>query len=101
MLRTDITRSNMVIPKPIQWKQITLLEDWILEGIVILKSQIPEVQVLNTHTRDITQYQDRKVKISFDRISTSSRLFDHSSESIDLGRISQIPSVINLPYRSI
>ena len=27
LLQTDITRSNMVIPKPIQWKLITLPED--------------------------------------------------------------------------
>ena len=31
LLQTDMTKSNVVIPKPIQWSQVTLPQDWILE----------------------------------------------------------------------
>jgi len=32
LLQIDLSRSNTVVPKAIQWKNISLLEDWILEG---------------------------------------------------------------------
>ena len=61
---------------------------------------IKENPLPNTQIRHITQFQDGRVKISFDRASSSSRFSDvSSSESLNLGRVSQIPSVINLPYR--
>ncbi|KAG5251652.1 zf-CCHC domain-containing protein/MP domain-containing [Salix suchowensis] len=58
---------------------------------------VPNVQIKN-----ITQYNDGRVKLSFHRHSTSSRFTEASSSSstIDLGRMSRIPSVINLPYIS-
>ena len=31
LLQTDMTKSNMVILKPIQWSQVTLPQVWILE----------------------------------------------------------------------
>ena len=31
-LQTDLSRSNTVVPKAIHWKDISLPEDWILEG---------------------------------------------------------------------
>ncbi|KAH9681461.1 hypothetical protein KPL71_026986 [Citrus sinensis] len=32
-LKTDLSKANTVIPKPIQWKDVNLPEEWILEGI--------------------------------------------------------------------
>jgi hypothetical protein len=32
LLQIDIYRSNIVVPKSIQWKNITLPKDWILVG---------------------------------------------------------------------
>ena len=32
LLQTDLSKANTVIPKPIQWKDINLPEEWILEG---------------------------------------------------------------------
>jgi hypothetical protein len=59
---------------------------------------------ISTHVqiKNITQYTDGKVKLSFHRHSTSSRFLETSSSSsiIDLGRISKIPSVINIPYHA-
>jgi hypothetical protein len=31
-LQTDLSRLNTVVPKAIHWKDISLPEDWILEG---------------------------------------------------------------------
>ena len=32
LLQTDLSRANTIIPKPIQWKDVNLPEEWILEG---------------------------------------------------------------------
>ena len=101
LLQKDMTKSNVVIPKPIQWSQVTLPQDWILKRATKPQCEIVKENPLpNTQIRHITQFQDERVKISFDRASSRSRLSDvSSSESLDLGRVSQIPSVINLPYK--
>lgn len=98
LLQTDLSKANIVVPKAIQWKDITLPEEWILEGATLpqpIQRPQPNVQI-----RDVTQYADGKVRLSFHRHSTSSRIIEESSSSntIDLGRISKIPSVINIPY---
>ena len=54
-LQIDLTRSNTVVPKAIQWKDISLPEDWILEGAAPLElpqPPQPNVQIKtlpNTH----------------------------------------------------
>ena len=55
-----------------------------------------------TNIKEITQYADGKVKLYFHHHSTSSRFSYESSSSsiIDLGRISKIFSVINIPYNT-
>jgi hypothetical protein len=100
LLQTDLSRSNTVVPKAIQWKDISLLEDWILEGAI--PPELPQPPQPNVQIKNITQYTDGKVKLSFHRHSTSSRFSEDSSTSsaIDLGRISKIPSVINIPYHA-
>jgi len=100
LLQTDLSRSNTVVPKAIQWKDISLLEDWILEGAT--PPELPQPPQPNVQIKNITQYTDSKVKLSFHRHSTSSRFSEDSSTSsvIDLGRISKIPSVINIPYHA-
>ena len=93
-----MTKSNVVIPKPIQWSQVTLPQDWILECATKPQCEKLENPLPNTQIKHITQFQDGRVKINFDRASSSSRFSDvSSSEFLDLGRVSQIPSVINLP----
>jgi hypothetical protein len=32
LIQTDLSRLNTIVLKAIQWKDISLLEDWILEG---------------------------------------------------------------------
>jgi len=93
LLQTGLSRSNTVIPKAIQWKDISLPEDWILEGAA--PPELPPPPQLNVQIKNITQYTDGKVKLSFHRHSTSSRFSETSSSSstIDLVRICKIPSL--------
>ena len=32
LIQTNLSKSNIVIPSTIQWKDITLPEEWVLEG---------------------------------------------------------------------
>ncbi|KAH9669452.1 hypothetical protein KPL70_021795 [Citrus sinensis] len=101
LLQTDLSKVNTVIPKPIQWKDVNLPEEWILEGAA--PPAIPKQLEPNTELQNVTQYSDGKVKLSFRR-STSSRFFDKASCSSipSLERkFTKIPSVINLHFQSI
>ena len=93
-----VDSSNAVIPRTIQWKDVTLPEEWILEGAA--QPQSPKRYEPNTNLRNVTQFSDGRVKLSFDRKSTSSRYSDEgfTSLTIDLGRASQLPSVIYASY---
>ncbi|KAH9734570.1 hypothetical protein KPL71_017422 [Citrus sinensis] len=75
LLQTDLSKANTVIPKPIQWKDINLPDEWILEGATA--PVIPKLEP-NTELQNVTQYSDGKVKLSFRR-STSSRFSDKDS----------------------
>ncbi|KAH9679454.1 hypothetical protein KPL71_026141 [Citrus sinensis] len=100
LLQTDLSRANTVIPKPIQWKDVNLPEEWILEGAA--PPAIPKQLEPNTELQNVTQYSDGKVKLSFRR-SNSSRFSDKASCSSipSLGRkFTKVPSVINLPFQS-
>ncbi|KAH9698194.1 hypothetical protein KPL71_023924 [Citrus sinensis] len=96
---TDLSRANTVIPKPIQWKDVNLPEEWILEAAA--PPAIPKQLEPNTKLQNVTQYSDGKVKLSFRR-SNSSRFSDKAScsniPSIER-KFSKIPSVINLPFQ--
>ncbi|KAH9688135.1 hypothetical protein KPL70_015020 [Citrus sinensis] len=101
LLQTDLSKANIVIPKPIQWKDVNLPEEWILEGAA--PPAIPRQLEPNTELQNVTQYSDGKVKLSFRR-SNSSRFSDkESSSSIPPleRKFTKIPSVINLPYQSV
>ncbi|KAH9716045.1 hypothetical protein KPL71_021316 [Citrus sinensis] len=101
LLQTDLSKANMVIPKPIQWKDVHLPDEWILEGAA--PPAIPKQLEPNTELQNVTQYSDGKVKLSFRR-STSHRFSDRESSSSipSLERkFTKVPSVINLPYQSI
>ncbi|KAH9723718.1 hypothetical protein KPL70_007221 [Citrus sinensis] len=78
LLQTDLSRANTVIPKPIQWKDVHLPEEWILEGAA--PPAIPKQLEPNTELQNVTQYSDGKVKLSFRR-STSSRFSDRTSSN--------------------
>ncbi|KAH9742480.1 hypothetical protein KPL70_002960 [Citrus sinensis] len=100
LLQTDLSRANTVIPKPIQWKDVHLPEEWILEGAA--PPAIPKQLEPNTELQNMTQYSDGKVKLSFRR-STSSRFSNRTSCSSipSLERkFTKVPSVINLPFQS-
>ncbi|KAH9716792.1 hypothetical protein KPL71_021575 [Citrus sinensis] len=100
LLQTDLSRANTVIPKPIQWKDVNLPEEWILEGAA--PPAIPKQLEPNTELQNVTQYSDGKVKLSFRR-SNSSRFSDKASCSSipSLERkFTKVPSVINLPFQS-
>ncbi|KAH9726246.1 hypothetical protein KPL70_008189 [Citrus sinensis] len=100
LLQTDLSRANTVIPKPIQWKDVHLPEEWILEGAA--PPAIPKQLDPNTELQNVTQYSDGKVKLSFRR-STSSRFSDKATCSSipSLERkFTKVPSVINLPFQS-
>ncbi|CAN7139612.1 unnamed protein product, partial [Brassica rapa subsp. narinosa] len=103
LLQTDLSRSNSVIPRSIQWKDINLPDEWVLEGAVQPKIPAPQESIEpNTRLKHIKQYRDGKVKLSFirnnqDRIDeylcgSSSNMCESSSnpETIDLGRVSQL-----------
>ncbi|KAH9668028.1 hypothetical protein KPL70_021269 [Citrus sinensis] len=101
LLQTDLSKANTVIPKPIQWKDVNLPEEWILEGAA--PPAIPKQLEPNTELQNVTQYSDGKVKLSFRR-STSSRFSDRASCSSipSLERkFTKVPSIINLPFQSI
>ncbi|KAH9696768.1 hypothetical protein KPL71_023320 [Citrus sinensis] len=100
LLQTDLSKANTVIPKPIQWKDVNLPEEWILEGVA--PPAVPKQLEPNTELQNVTQYSDGKVKLSFRR-SNSSRFSDKESCSSipSLERkFTKIPSVINLPFQS-
>ncbi|CAN7066399.1 unnamed protein product, partial [Brassica rapa subsp. trilocularis] len=103
LLQTDLSRSNSVIPRSIQWKDINLPDEWVLEGAVQPKLPAPQESIEpNTRLKHIEQYRDGKVKLSFirnnqDRIDeylcgSSSNMCESFSnpETIDLGRVSQL-----------
>jgi len=93
LLQINLSRSNTIVPKAIQWKDISLLENWILEGAAL--PELPKLPQPNVQIKNITQYTNDKVILSFHRHSTSSRLLEDSSSSstIDLGRIFKIPYI--------
>ncbi|KAH9722796.1 hypothetical protein KPL70_006845 [Citrus sinensis] len=76
LLQTDMSKANTVIPKPIQWKDVNLPDEWILEGVTA--PVIPKQLEPNTELQNVTRYSDGKVKLSFRRY-TSSRFSDKDS----------------------
>ncbi|KAH9686635.1 hypothetical protein KPL70_014425 [Citrus sinensis] len=101
LLQTDLSKANTVIQKPIQWKDVNLPEEWILEGAA--PPAIPKQLEPNTELQNVTQYSDGRVKLSFRR-SNSTRFSDKESCSSipSLERkFTKIPSIINLPYQPV
>ncbi|KAH9769863.1 hypothetical protein KPL71_012168 [Citrus sinensis] len=98
---TDLSKANTVIPRPIQWKDVNLPEEWILDGAT--EPVIPKQLEPNIELQNVTQYSDGKVKLSF-RKSTSSRFSDKdlcsSIPSLEK-KFSKIPSVINLLFQPV
>jgi len=101
LLQTDLSKANTVIPKPIQWKDVNLPDEWILERAAT--PVIPKQLEPNTELQNVTQYSDGKVKLSFRR-STSSRFSDKDSctsiPSLEK-KFSKIHFVINLPFQPV
>ncbi|KAH9781470.1 hypothetical protein KPL71_008488 [Citrus sinensis] len=70
--KTDMSKANTVIPKPIQWKYINLPDEWILEGATA--PVIPKQLEPNTELQNVTQYSDdfaKAIKEQLDRIEAS------------------------------
>ena len=85
LLQTDLSKANTVMPKPIQWKDVNLPDEWILEGATA--PVIPKQLEPNTELQNVTQYSDGKVKLSFRRF-TSSRFSDKDSCSFKTVKLS-------------
>ncbi|KAH9699240.1 hypothetical protein KPL71_024266 [Citrus sinensis] len=66
LLQTDLSKANTIVPKPIQWKDVNLPEEWILEGVA--PPAIPKQLEPNTELQNVTQYSD---VINLPRFSTS------------------------------
>ncbi|ESQ30993.1 hypothetical protein EUTSA_v10012124mg [Eutrema salsugineum] len=61
LLQTYLSRSNYVIPRYIQWKDINLPDEWVIEGVVQPKPTKPHKPLeLNTCLKHIEQYHDGK-----------------------------------------
>ncbi|KAH9792212.1 hypothetical protein KPL71_004030 [Citrus sinensis] len=68
LLQTDLSKANTVIPKPIQWKDINLPDEWILEGATAL--MIPKQLEPNTELQNVTQYSDESNPITVRKKNT-------------------------------
>jgi hypothetical protein len=77
LLQTNISRSNTVVSRAILCRDVTLSEDWILEGATQPEPQQPPKP--NVQIKEIIQYTNGKVKLSFYHHSTSSKFSDESS----------------------
>lgn len=100
ILHTEPIRANIVVPQLIRWRDITLPNDWLLENAAPSQDDQSQPSAKpNTKLSQITQFQDETVIFIFQR-SQSKRFFDMTSISstLDLERVSNIPSVINLSY---
>ncbi|KAH9681064.1 hypothetical protein KPL71_026798 [Citrus sinensis] len=86
---TDLSKANTVIPKPIQWKDVNLPEEWILEGIA--PPAIPKQLEPNTELQNVTQYSDESSPITIRKKIPEWKLTD-SNKTIE----SEHP-----PFRSI
>ncbi|KAH9663275.1 hypothetical protein KPL70_019618 [Citrus sinensis] len=62
LLQTDLSKANTVILKPIQWKDVNLPEEWILEGAA--PPAIPKQLEPNTELQNVTQYSDESNPIT-------------------------------------
>ncbi|ESQ50203.1 hypothetical protein EUTSA_v10002191mg [Eutrema salsugineum] len=96
LLQTDLSRSKSITPRSIQWKEINIPDEWILEGVVQPKPTKPnEPLELSTRLKHIEQFHDGKVKLYFIRnhyenIDDYTCEFSSLPETIDLGRVSQL-----------
>jgi hypothetical protein len=52
LLQTNLSKSNTVVPRAIQWKYVILPEDWILKGATQLEQQQPPKP--NVQIKEIT-----------------------------------------------
>ncbi|KAH9792312.1 hypothetical protein KPL71_004068 [Citrus sinensis] len=74
LLQTDLSKANTVIPKPIQWKDVNLPEEWILEGIA--PPAVPKQLEPNTELQNVTQYSDESNPITIRKKITEWKLLD-------------------------
>ncbi|KAH9763472.1 hypothetical protein KPL70_001186 [Citrus sinensis] len=71
---TDLSKANTVIPKPIQWKDVNLPEEWILEGAA--PPAIPKQLEPNTELQNVTQYSDESNPITIRKKVPEWKLLD-------------------------
>ncbi|KAH9801918.1 hypothetical protein KPL71_001205 [Citrus sinensis] len=71
---TDLSRANTVIPKPIQWKDVNLPEEWILEGAAppaIPKQLEPNTELFRKLAKSLFKSQNQ-IRDQLDRIEAAS-----------------------------
>lgn len=96
--------SNTIIPRSINWHDTSLLDEWVFEGIA--RPRLPERLEPNTRIHQVYQDDNGRVTIAFDRSYQMSYRNSGSSDAssrpstLNLGRITPIPSIINTTIRS-
>ncbi|KAH9704806.1 hypothetical protein KPL70_011613 [Citrus sinensis] len=74
LLQTNLSKANTVIPKPVQWKDVNLPDEWILEGATA--PVIPKQLEPNTELQNVTQYSDESNPITVRKKITEWNLSD-------------------------
>ncbi|KAH9802080.1 hypothetical protein KPL71_001245 [Citrus sinensis] len=72
--KPSLVKANTVIPKPIQWKDVNLPEEWILEGAA--PPAIPKQLEPNTELQNVTQYSDESNPITIRKKVSEWKLLD-------------------------
>ncbi|KAH9699238.1 hypothetical protein KPL71_024266 [Citrus sinensis] len=75
LLQTDLSKANTIVPKPIQWKDVNLPEEWILEGVA--PPAIPKQLEPNTELQNVTQYSDESNPITIRKKTPEWKLSDN------------------------
>ena len=87
LLQTDLRRSNAVVSRSIQWKDITLPDEWVLEEAT--KPERLSLPPPNHHLKSVSQNIHGHVTLSFHRNPTHTNIDNSNTSTIDLGRVSQ------------
>ncbi|KAH9698351.1 hypothetical protein KPL71_023981 [Citrus sinensis] len=97
LLQTDLSKANTVIPKPIQWKDVNLPEEWILEGAA--PPAIPKQLEPNTELQNVTQYSD-VINLPFQSVKSQPRFSTSDIPSTSIRSVDYTTSVPHPVYTS-
>ncbi|KAH9800439.1 hypothetical protein KPL71_000668 [Citrus sinensis] len=100
LLQTDLSKANTVIPKLIQWKDVNLPDEWILEGAA--PPAIPKQLEPNTELQNVTQYSDvpSVINLHFQSIKSQPRFSTSDIPSTSIRSVDYTTSVPHPIYTS-